>query len=87
MSAPVDAMPLNRSGALPAALAAAAVGLLAAGTLGTVTAVIVGAALYLIGLPDTWAEGIAAIAAAACLMPCAMLARRVWQVERHGSDG
>lgn len=86
MSAGIEAMPLNRSGPLPAALAAVTVGLLTAGTLGTVAAVIVGATLYLIGLPDAWAEGVAAATAAACLLPCAALARRVWQVERRGFD-
>jgi len=86
VSAGMYAMPMTRSGPLLAALAAVTVGLLAASTLGTVTAVIVGAALYLIGVPDTWAQGVAILAAAACLLPCAALARRVWQVERHGSD-
>lgn len=69
-----------------AAVTAAAVGLLVGGTLGTLGAVLVGAALLLLGLPDDWASAAAALTAAAGLVPTAGLVRRVWRVERHGPE-
>lgn len=65
-------------------LMALSVGLLTAGTLGTVAAVLVGAGLHLLGLPDDWATIAAVLALAASLLPSAALGRRVWQSERDG---
>lgn len=77
---------LAKAGAWSAGATALAVGLLVAGTLGTVGAMTVGAALHLLGIPDAWAEAAAALAAAAVLIPTASLVRRVWQVERQGIE-
>lgn len=76
--------PVSGSGLATAATAALSVGMLAAATLGTVAAVVVGTASHLIGAPDSWAEAIAALAAAACLPFCATLALRAWRIERGG---
>ena len=70
-----------------AALATAvAVGLLVAGTLGTISAVIVGTALTLLGAPEYWAATAAGVTAAASLVPSAALARCVWRVETEHPD-
>ena len=74
------------SGVPAAAAMAVSVGLLVAGTLGTVAAVIVGASLHLAGVPDAWATGTGGLVAVASLVPSAALAHRVWLVERHGPD-
>lgn len=86
MSAGAHAMPSVNASPLGAAVAALSVGVLSAATLGTVAAVIVGAAMHLLGLPDLWAEGLGAVAAAACLPFCALLARRAWRSERGSPD-
>lgn len=77
---------LAHAGAWSAGATAVAVGLLVAGTLGTVGAMTVWAALHLLGVPDDWALVAAAMLAAAGLHPTATLARRVWRVERHGIE-
>lgn len=86
MSAGADAMPAMNTSPLGAAVAALSVGVLSAATLGTVAAVIVGSAMHLLGLPDLWAEGLAAVAAAASLPFCGLLARRAWRAERGSPD-
>lgn len=68
------------------AVTAMLVGLLVAGTLGTVSAIIVGTGLHLLGLPDVWALAAAIVTVAASLFPSAALACRTWQVERDGID-
>ena len=67
-------------------VAAVSVGLLVAGTLGIVGAVIVGASLHLLGVPDDWSSAAAVAVAAAGLIPTAALVRRVWRVECDGPD-
>src|SRR3546814_17653640 len=62
---------------IAAAIAAVSVGLLTAGTLGTVAAVIVGATLHVIGMPGAWATTAGAAVVAASLLPSARLPRRV----------
>ena len=74
------------TGLVTSALIALSVGLLVAGTLCTVAAVVIGASLHLVGLPGDWATGVAALVAIAGLVPSAALARRAWLVERHSID-
>lgn len=86
LASEADIPEIGRSRGPAAAATALAVGLLVAGTLGTVCAVIVGASLHLLGVPDDWAAAAAVLTAAAGVVPAAALARRVWQVERHGPE-
>lgn len=72
--------------ALQAAATAVAVALLVVSTLGTVSAVIVGASLDLLGVPDLWAWSAAGVAAAATVPAAAALARTAWRTERQGLD-
>lgn len=74
---------LPASGAIVIGLS---VGLLVAGTLGIVGAVIVGTSLHLLGVPDDWAVRAAGFTVAASLIPTAALVRRVWQVECCGPE-
>ena len=87
MSPASGATPIGPARPVTAAVAAVSVGLLASGTLCTVAGMIVGATAHLVGIPDAWAQGLAAVTAAACLVPCAALARRAWHAERRGADG
>jgi len=47
---------------------------------------VIGASLHLVGVPEDWATGVAALVAIAGLVPSAALARRAWLVERHSID-
>jgi len=71
---------------LAAALTALSVALLTATTLGAVAAMTAGAIVHLIGLPESWALGTAAAIGVAALPAAALLARRVWRIERRLDD-
>lgn len=71
---------------LAAALTAVCVALLAATTLGAVAAMTAGAIVHLIGLPESWALGTAVAIGVAALPAGALLARRVWRIERRLDD-
>jgi hypothetical protein len=71
---------------LAAALTALCVALLTATTLGAVAAMTAGAIVHLIGLPESWGFGTAVAISMAALPAAAMLARRVWRIERRLDD-
>lgn len=62
------------------------VGLLVAGTLGTISAVVIGTGLHLLGVPGDWAFAAAIVTAGVSLVPSAAFARRAWTVERDGIE-
>lgn len=83
-----DVVPPHASGSSRTASAASAVsvGVLTAGTLGIVLAVVTGTGLRLLGVGEAWSIGAGALVALVSLIPAAALGRQVWRLERCGFD-